>query len=97
MTKRPDRGTFTFGVILAFSGRLTAVRRQIMIREAESSALEERMAKLEGLVEQMNQRLNHLEAEIAQLRREIQTDFRWLLGIMIGTWVTIMLTLLFKP
>jgi len=79
-----------------------------MIREAESPALEERMAKLEGIVEQMNRRLNHIEDEIAQLRTEMtteiaqlradmQTNFRWLLGIMIATWVTIMLTLLFKP
>ncbi|HID87930.1 MAG TPA: hypothetical protein EYP55_11245 [Anaerolineae bacterium] len=71
------------------------------------------MAKVEGILEQMNARLNHLEtemadmrkeisgeisqlrSEISQLRAELQTNFRWLIGFVVGTWITIMLTLLF--
>ncbi len=52
--------------------------------------MEERMARLEGVYEQINQRLNHLEAEVRALRRE-------LLLILIPMWVTIILAILFKP
>ena len=83
--------------------------------------LEERVAKVEGILEQMNERLNHLESdisglrgdinglrgdmnslredmhgEIARLRADLQTNFRWLIGFVVGTWITLMLTLLFK-
>jgi len=35
--------------------------------------------------------------DIAQLRAELQTNFRWTIGFLVGTWITIMLTLLFRP
>lgn len=68
------------------------------------------MARVEGILEQMNERLNHLEntvnglrgeinglrGELAQLRAEFHTDFRWLIGFVVGTWITLMLTLIFK-
>jgi hypothetical protein len=34
----------------------------------ERSSLEERVAKIEGILEQMDKRLNHLESEIRDLR-----------------------------
>jgi len=72
-------------------------------------ALEERMAKVEGILEEIRARLNHLEAEVDGLRQEIgslrgeinglrqemYTNFRWTLGIMIPMWVTIILTIVF--
>jgi chromosome segregation ATPase len=65
--------------------------------------LEERMAKIEGIVEQMNERLNHIETgfselrtEMGSLRDEIRSNFRWIVGIILTMWVTIILTLLFK-
>ncbi len=74
-----------------------------MIKESERSALEERMAKVEGILEQMNARLNHLESdvsairqEISQLRAELHTDVRWIIGFVVGAWITLMLTLLFR-
>jgi predicted nucleic acid-binding Zn-ribbon protein len=36
----------------------------------ERSSLEERVAKIEGILEQMDKRLNHLESEIRDLRVE---------------------------
>ena len=53
------------------------------------NGLEERVAKLEGTVSQMNERLNHLGREISELRAEIRSNFRWMLGILIPMWVTI--------
>lgn len=60
------------------------------------------MAKVEGILEEVRARLNHLETEIdglrreiSDLRREIYANFRWTLGIMISMWVTIILAIIF--
>ena len=67
--------------------------------------------KIEGIVSQMNERLNHLGDEIIQirddtksmenslrsemksiensLRSEMNTNFRWTLAIIFGSWITI--------
>lgn len=49
----------------------------------------ERIAKVEGIVSQMNERLNHLREETRELRGDIKKNFRWTLGILIPMWVTI--------
>jgi SMC interacting uncharacterized protein involved in chromosome segregation len=66
------------------------------------SSLEERVAKIEGILEQMDKRLNHMESEIRDLRidmRDLRKDlnnrFYWLLGIQISMWVTIILVIIF--
>ena len=61
-----------------------------------SSSLEERVARIEGIVEQMDKRLNHIESEIRDLRRDLNNRFFWLLGVQISMWVTIILTILLK-
>jgi predicted nucleic acid-binding Zn-ribbon protein len=38
----------------------------------ERSSLEERVARIEGILERMDKRLNHLESEIRDLRVEIR-------------------------
>jgi len=68
-----------------------------MIKESKHPTLEERMAKVEGILEQMSTRLNHLESEVRGLRAELHTDVRWIIGFVVGTWITLMLTLLFGP
>ncbi|MBT9141429.1 MAG: hypothetical protein DDT30_02021 [Dehalococcoidia bacterium] len=71
------------------------------------------MAKVEGILEEVRTRLNHLESRVDSgfgelrqemeantrgLRQEMQGQFRWTLGIMLGVlipmWVTIILTIL---
>jgi SMC interacting uncharacterized protein involved in chromosome segregation len=66
------------------------------------SSLEERVARIEGILEQMDKRLNHMESEIRDLRidmRDLRKDlnnrFYWLLGIQISMWVTIILVIIF--
>jgi hypothetical protein len=59
-------------------------------------SLEERVARIEGMVEQMDRRLNHIETELDELRRELNSRFLWLLGVQISMWVTIILAILFK-
>jgi hypothetical protein len=71
------------------------------------SSLEERVARIEGFLEQMDKRLNHLESEVKELRSEMRSEIRelrrdlnnrffWLLGVQISMWVTIILAILFK-
>ncbi|MFQ6058864.1 MAG: hypothetical protein ACE5MB_08325, partial [Anaerolineae bacterium] len=46
---------------------------------------------------EMSQLRADFHSETSQLRAELQTNFRWLIGFVVGTWITIMLTLLFRP
>jgi hypothetical protein len=71
--------------------------------------MEERIARLEGIYEQVRDRLNGIDARLAGIDARIggletamearfaQIDqrFMWLTGIVIGTWITTILTILF--
>jgi len=57
--------------------------------------LEERIARVEGTLEQIDKRLNHLESELGDLRRDLNHRFSWLLGVQISMWITIILAILF--
>jgi len=68
-------------------------------------ALEERIARIEGILEQMDKRLSRLENEVSHLREEmnnrfdllngrIDSLFKWLVGLIIAMWTTIMCTLI---
>ena len=46
----------------------------------ERSSLEERVAKIEGILEQMDKRLNRLESEIRDLRVYVESEIRSLRG-----------------
>ena len=61
------------------------------MKETESSSPEERVAKVDGILKQVIQRLsalevglNHVETEISQLRRDMHSQFRWTIGITLG-------------
>lgn len=72
-----------------------------------TTPVEERTARLEGMMEQMNHRLGSLETRMAslengqtQIRQELSTmrseltnkidsNFHWMVGIMLTTWVTL--------
>lgn len=64
--------------------------------EARLDGLENRLSRLEGLAEQMDRRLSNLEQMLRQLMISQEQGQRWLLGMMFGTWVTLMLAILFK-
>jgi len=64
--------------------------------EVVESDMEERVAKIEGILEQVDKRLNRLESEVRELRRDLNNRFFWLLGVQISMWVTIILEILFK-
>lgn len=63
--------------------------------------LEERTAKVEGILEQMDKRLGQVEIGLTELRKEFKTDFdslrndlksnfQWTIGITITLWVCTM-------
>ena len=81
---------------------MTGSRPMTMRKKNNFDDIEERMAKLEGTVSQMNERLNdindrfndmnvrmnHLGDEITGLREKIDSNFKWLLLILLGSWIT---------
>ncbi len=61
----------------------------------------DRIGRLEGIIEQINDRLGNLEARMTSFKDSLEArmsrlesshrrDFRWLVGTMIGMWVTTM-------
>ena len=61
-----------------------------------TSSLEERMARLEGSFEQIERRLGNIEQDMRSLRSDLNTRFYWLMGTMLGMWVTIILAVLLR-
>jgi hypothetical protein len=72
-----------------------------------ADSLEVRIAHLEGACEQIDKRLGSLETRVAsleqkvdagfaQLRTELITMFRWIVGIVFVNWVTLMLAVLLR-
>ncbi|HID90345.1 TPA: hypothetical protein EYP44_00090 [Candidatus Bathyarchaeota archaeon] len=59
----------------------------------EAAELRERLAKVEGRLEEISDRLNHIEAEIVELRGRIRSLLRWTVGLILAMWVTVMMTL----
>jgi hypothetical protein len=71
------------------------------------ASLEERVARIEGILEQMDKRLNnfenelrglrnHTESGLNELRRDLNNRFSRLLGVQISMWITIILAILFR-
>lgn len=64
----------------------------------EHPTLEPMVAKIEGILEEIRTRLNHLEtrfeSEIRDLRSELRMNFKRTIGIIFTMWVTIILTIL---
>jgi len=76
------------------------------------ATLEERVSRIEGTLEQMNNRLGTVEADLRDLRKEMVASFGdmrgefqrlqdriatltyWLAGLMFGSWLTVMGTLI---
>jgi predicted nucleic acid-binding protein len=68
-------------------------------------SLEERMARVEGILDQMDKRLGRVEEDMKELREEIKIGFqrmddrfmsftKWIIAALIGSWATLMGTLI---
>jgi hypothetical protein len=67
-----------------------------------SSTMEERIARLEGIYEQVRDRLNGIDGRLAALEHTIDARFAqvdqrltWLTGIVVATWITTIAAVLF--
>ena len=58
------------------------------------AAVEAGASRFEGILEQMNERLGNLERGQEDLRGEIRSNFRWMVGLLTGVWVTVLVTVL---
>ncbi len=60
------------------------------------TADEGRIGRVEGILEKVRTRLNNLENRMTALESRMQTQFYWLLGVLIPMWVTIILAILLR-
>jgi gas vesicle protein len=60
---------------------------------ATKQDLQQLRQELKGEISQLRQ---HVDSEMAQLRREMNTNFRWTVGLIIGIWGTTVIPLLMK-
>ena len=56
---------------------------------------EPRVSRLEGAFEQIGDRLNGIERRLDRVEGTIESRFGWMMGTLIATWITTMLTVLF--
>jgi len=52
--------------------------------------------KIELYRKEFKEEIGSVRKEIGDTRKEITTIFRWLVGIQITTWITVLLAILFK-
>lgn len=55
-----------------------------------------RLARLEGIVEQMNQRLTSLESRLSNLETRVDNGFRWVIGIQVTSLLALGTLILFR-
>ena len=46
---------------------------------------EGRLSRLEGIVEQINQRLDQMQQQMNQMQQQMNQQFRWLVGLQFTT------------
>ena len=56
-------------------------------------SLESRVASLEAVQAQINERLGSIENRLTALENQQSSNFRWLVGIVISTQLTTLITL----
>ncbi len=70
---------------------------QVPTPQDKLAEFDARLSRIEGIVEQIATRLTSLAQSVEQgfseTRREARTDFRWLIGILISTQLTTLITL----
>jgi hypothetical protein len=62
--------------------------------EEAKGGLEERVARIEGILGQMNERLNPLESRFTQFEARMESRFNQLFYAVITSWVTIIAAVL---
>lgn len=58
--------------------------------EARVAVLEEIASATKTALDRLDRRMDGVASEMRDLRSDQRTDFRWLMGIMLGTWASTM-------
>ncbi|MBI2855876.1 MAG: hypothetical protein HYX93_03415 [Chloroflexi bacterium] len=73
--------------------------QEIGIREVFQQ-MDARLGVVESAIESLRQEIQNLRQEIQEIRREQWTNFRWMVGILVGTlfpmWATVILTIILR-
>ena len=67
-----------------------------MTDEEKTATMKERITKIEGILEQINERLNHFGERFNRIEDGMKTNFRWTVGIILTMWVTIIIAVFFS-
>jgi len=84
-----------------------ATLEQLAAVENRVSLLEQRLAKIEGILEQMDKRISNLEHDfrefrgevdkrLMELRHEINSNLKWTIGVMVSLWLSAVIPMLLK-
>jgi cell shape-determining protein MreC len=77
-----------------------AVINAVLADVATKQDLQQLRQELRGEIAQLRQHvdseISQLRQEIVQLRREMSTNFRWTVGLILGIWGTTVIPLLMK-
>jgi len=77
-----------------------AVINAVLADVATKQDIQQLRQELRGEIAQLRQHvdgeISQLRQEIAQLRREMSTNFRWTVGLILGIWGTTVIPLLMK-
>jgi predicted ribosome quality control (RQC) complex YloA/Tae2 family protein len=77
-----------------------AVINAVLADVATKQDIQQLRQELRGEIAQLRQHvdseISQLRQEIAQLRREMSTNFRWTVGLILGVWGTTVIPLLMK-
>ncbi len=103
---------FVKGVIEQLDRRLTKVENELAelrrefreeinrLRTELKAEINQLRAEVKSDIAQlrseMRSEISQLRSEISQLRNEMLTMFRWTIGIMLGTWISVIIPLLLK-
>jgi predicted ribosome quality control (RQC) complex YloA/Tae2 family protein len=77
-----------------------AVINAVLADVATKQDIQQLRQELRGEIAQLRQHvdseISQLRQEIAQLRREMSTNFRWTVGLILGVWGTTVIPLLMR-
>jgi cell shape-determining protein MreC len=77
-----------------------AVINAVLADVATKQDIQQMRQELRGEIAQLRQHvdseISQLRQEIAQLRREMNTNFRWTVGLILGIWGTTVIPLLMR-
>jgi len=76
--------------------RLDILEHDMVEIKAALKRLEGRIDRLEDRMDRLEGKIDRLEDRFEGLRKEFDVKFRWIIGLLFGSWITIILTILFK-